>query len=577
MLQTAIFNEPESLRQLGFEDREEINVILHLICSINEAISQTNSQTAFAKLKERVEHLPNGLLILFNNCLGLKKNKQTLIEWIRAIPEHTAIYYISNQYQHFIEFIFTTKGIDIDVNYKDENGQGVIQALFEKQTLCPNDYLVYFLQRGYQIERKDRETMRDRCGRETYKMYATLSRLAFSLYRQERADLIAELFHSTDHFIKLIYIIESFLSDKADYFAYKTNVWLCIANNAITNYQDYWIFIEAAIRECGRWEEIYRENSFQTKYNTIDRNATLKWKSKIQYEILCRLYPQLEVPAIHIEKQQEIITSYEYADSLFEESDLTKMLTVLSINIEKQRPVWGYKHIEGDTTEEKVYSLWNTLSHEVFFDALLYLSKFKYSYTILNQLKKHAETDLRDILYNNPEIQFKIQRGLEAGKISNLDFRFLLWDLGYRHDTIQGWRERGAKTSIRQMELYCMDRLCNNHSIGNLKEIMGSDIIHTICLIEAIKNNHLFFTEKSWKSYMNSTRGAGQNHPTYKYWRYIDVALDGYLTENGKSMREYLLQKEPGIKLEKSNATVEVDSDLYRALSILYPEIISTF
>lgn len=577
MLQTVIFDDPASLKQLGFEDRDEANVISHLLDSINEATSISNNESAFAELKKRVESLHIGLRRLFNNCLGLKENKHTFIEWIRAIPEITTSYYTARQYQNFIAFICTTRSIELDINYKDENGQGVIQALFEKKTYCTNDYLVYFLQRGYQIDRKDRETMRDNCERETYKMYATLSRLASNLYRQERTDLIAELLHSTDHFVKLIYIIESFLFDKPEYFGYTTNVWLCIANNAITNYQDYWIFIEAALRKSGKWEEVYRENSFQTKYNTIDQKAILQWKSQIQYEILCRLYPQLEVPAIQIERQQKVITPYEYANSLFEESELTKILKSLSINIEGQRPVWGYKHIEGETAKEKVHSLWNNLSHETFFDALLYLSDTKASYTILYLLEEYAETDLRHTLYNNPEIQFKIQRGLEAGKISNLDFRLLLWKLGYRHNTIQGWRERGTKTSSEQVALYCMDRLCNDDSIGDLKEIMSSDIIRTICLIEAIKNNHLFFTEKSWKSYINSTRGASQNHPLYKYWGYIDIALDSFRMGNGKSMREYLLQKEPGIRLEKSNATIEVDSDLYRALSVLYPEIFSTF
>lgn len=580
MLQTVIFNDPESLKKLGFENRDEINTILNLIYSINKAISQSNNRVAFAELKECVNILPSKLLKLFNNCLELNTNKQLLIEWIRTIPEPKidGVFNVTMefQYHNFIAFIFTTKGIELDVNYKDEGGQGIIQALFEKKTFYTNDYLSYFLQRGYQIDRKDRESMRDRCEKEVYKMYATLSRLALNLYKQDRTDLIPELFHSVDRFVKLIYIIESFVSNNSAYFAYKTNVWLCIANNAITNYKDYWIFIEAALKKSGRWEELYKENSFRIRYDAIDKNEVLKWKSQKEYEILCSIYPQLEVPAIHIEKKEEVVSSYEYVDLLFEESELTDVLKKLSVFIEKQLPVWGYKHIEGQTAEEKVYSLWNTLSHEAFFDALFYLSNVKASYIILYQLKKFVEIDLRDVLYNS-EVYLKLQRGLETGRISNLHFRLLLWELGYRYDNIQSWQKRGCKTSIQQMELYCLDRLCNNDSIGDMKEIMGNDVIRTFCLIEAIKNNHLFFTEKSWKSYINSTRGAGLNHPLNKYWGYIDIAFDGCHLGNGKSMREYLLQKEPGIRLEKSTETIDVKSDLYTSLSILYPEIYKHF
>lgn len=89
----------------------------------------------------------------------------------------------------------------------------------------------------------------------------------FTLYKQGRPDLIMELFNSVDSFIKSIYTIESLLTGNSAYFNYKINVWLCIVNNAITNYRNYWIFCEAALKECGRWEELYRIDSF--KENTI--------------------------------------------------------------------------------------------------------------------------------------------------------------------------------------------------------------------------------------------------------------------------------------------------------------------
>ena len=201
---------------------------------------------------------------------------------------------------------------DQNINNKDENGNGVIQKLFKNAPCNISDYLVLFLQYGYQITCKDRETIRDKCEYEVYKKYATLSRLSFTLYKQGRPDLIMELFNSVDSFIKSIYTIESLLTGNSAYFNYKINVWLCIVNNAITNYRNYWIFCEAALKECGRWEELYRIDSFKEKYDTVDRKEVLEWENLKQYEILRLLYPKLEVPNICI--KDKVVSLYEEAN-----------------------------------------------------------------------------------------------------------------------------------------------------------------------------------------------------------------------------------------------------------------------
>lgn len=62
--------------------------------------------------------------------------------------------------------------------------------LFNKNSRksSPHSFLVLFLQHGYQITRKDRETIRDKCEYVVYKKLATLSRLSFTLYEQGRPD-----------------------------------------------------------------------------------------------------------------------------------------------------------------------------------------------------------------------------------------------------------------------------------------------------------------------------------------------------------------------------------------------------
>lgn len=458
-----------------------------------------------------------------------------------------------------------------NINNKDENGAGVIQFLFEKTPYNIDDFLVLFLQHGYRITRKDRETIRDKCEYEVYKKLATLSKLSFTLYERGHSDLITELFNSIDSFIKSIYTIESLLSNTPVYFEYKTNVWLCIANNAITNYRDYWIFCEAALKKCGKWEEIYKISSFKAIYDTIDKNALLEWENQNQYEILRLLYPQLEVPDIYIKAKK--VSLYEQANSIFEKSELSDTLSALGYAIRRQRPVWGCNDIKGRTAEEKVFSLWNTLPHDTFLIALLCLSDSGDSHVILEQLKEYARTDVIDTLYS-PEIHSKLQIGLEAGKVRNLDFLFLLWELGYRYHTHQEWQVHGNITSTEQMKLYCLDKFYDMSLDIDLKEIMNSIVFRAICMVEAIKTNDLFCTDTpNWKSYINGVRGATLQHPLNQYWGYIDMAFDAYHFTDGRSMRSYISQKEPGIKLEKGSENIEINSNLYKALSVMYPEV----
>ena len=235
--------------------------------------------------------------------------------------------------------------------------------------------------------------------------------------------------------------------------------------------------------------------------------------------------------------------------------------------------MWGHNDIKGKTAEEKVNSLWNTFPHDSFLEALFYLSDSGDSYIILNQLKKYGKSYILVLLYNS-EICPKLRIGLEAGKVRNLDFLLLLWELGYRFHTFQEWQENNKLTSIEQMKLYCLDRFYGNNLDIDLKEIMDSIVLRTICMVEAIKSNNLFCTDTpNWKSYINGVRSSTLQHPLNKYWGYIDMAFDAFHFTDGRSMRSYLSQNEPGIKLEKGCENIDINSNIYKALSILYPKV----
>ena len=78
---------------------------------------------------------------------------------------------------------------DQNINNKDENGNGVIQKLFKNAPCNISDYLVLFLQYGYQITCKDRETIRDKCEYEVYKKYVDeyYRTLAMGIYNLQYA------------------------------------------------------------------------------------------------------------------------------------------------------------------------------------------------------------------------------------------------------------------------------------------------------------------------------------------------------------------------------------------------------
>lgn len=181
-------------------------------------------------------------------------------------------------------------------------------------------------------------------------------------------------------------------------------------------------------------------------------------------------------------------------------------------------------------------------------------------------------SEIRDAIHA-PNTLHKLQTGLEVGKIYHPEFLLLLWELGYRHKKTEDWQKDNSLTNTTKMRLYCLDKLFDNTLNIDLKEILTSSIIQAVCLIEDIRNNRITFTNHpNWKSRINSIRSAS-NHPLNNYWGYIDMALDNFHTKEGQSMRTYLCQKEPGIKLDNKEETIVKETNLYKALTILYPDI----
>lgn len=76
-----------------------------------------------------------------------------------------------------------------------KNGHSIIQEFINNYPYGVQD-LIKLLECGYQITYEDRKIMKEQFPTDTYKYYATFSRLAFKLYQEGQAELITTLITS---------------------------------------------------------------------------------------------------------------------------------------------------------------------------------------------------------------------------------------------------------------------------------------------------------------------------------------------------------------------------------------------
>ena len=76
-----------------------------------------------------------------------------------------------------------------------KNGHSIIQEFINNYPYGVQD-LIKLLECGYQITYEDRKIMKEQFPTDTYKYYATFSRLAFKLYQEGHAELITSLITS---------------------------------------------------------------------------------------------------------------------------------------------------------------------------------------------------------------------------------------------------------------------------------------------------------------------------------------------------------------------------------------------
>lgn len=451
--------------------------------------------------------------------------------------------------------------------------KGVMHKLIEQRQPCEIDFWIFLLQYGYEITREDCRVL-NAIGWESYKWRATQLRLAHRLYEQNRGDLIPQLFLNKNGVINTAFVLEALEKDYPQYFNYRNNPWQNIANNAIQNYKRHWPFIEAAYKKHNKWEQIVANESFRKKHEQLDLADIMKQMALDEYTIFRLAYPDLEVPELlpDTDRMNEEPDIHQLANRLFCETELSRTLYSLCLNVEKQQMPWGFKDIQGESAEDKIYSLWRTHSQREFYGAMFKLAGGDRGYTLLNCLVGFLDGDEKAFIeqLHSADILSMFQIGLESGRIYNQPFLMKVWEMGYRHYTNKSWNDCKRTNPLVSARLFCLDNLSGSHIPDNLLE---SEMLRIICMIESIKTNELFFTDTpNWKAYINGVRGSRPERLLNRFWGYIDIALDVYRHTGGMTMREYLKKKEPGIRLEKC-ISPEEDIEFIQVLKVLYPEV----
>lgn len=163
---------------------------------------------------------------ILNRKLCLKgkitNGKPPLITWIDEAKKYDA---------SFLEFILTTKEIELDINTTDNVDRTPLQAIFQNDAIYKTLPILALFQAGYKLTENDSLTLTELM--EQQRITDTDFHILKIYNDLTNRDLVPVAYH----FSKLLFIIESARQDKLITFNFTGNKWVSFANNAI---QYYW-------------------------------------------------------------------------------------------------------------------------------------------------------------------------------------------------------------------------------------------------------------------------------------------------------------------------------------------------
>lgn len=221
---------------------------------------------------------------ILNRKLCLKgkitNGKPPLITWIDEAKKYDA---------SFLEFILTTKEIDLDINTTDNVDRTPLQAIFQNDAIYKTLPILALFQAGYKLTENDSLTLTELM--EQQRITDTDFHILKIYNDLTNRDLVPVAYR----FSKLLFIIESARQDKLITFNFTGNKWVSFANNAIQYYSEYWEYIELAFKRFGLWEKLIQLDTKATFQKKVEQFYSDMPEQKYDFdEVFKDLYPEFE-------------------------------------------------------------------------------------------------------------------------------------------------------------------------------------------------------------------------------------------------------------------------------------------
>lgn len=255
------------------EERIQIEQATELATSIIEQIKVAKARNSlyFDDISTRISKLSEIELKILNDTLEISK-KPAFSQWLK-----------NSQNPQFILFLLKCKKIDLDVNLGFE-GKSPFQILHENPALYHESTMKEMLIRGYKLTDEDKESVKSQ--QDDFIIYGIAEKL-------ELDSDIDQIFNSKTN--KLIFIIESMRRGKIINSGFKPDDWLAFGNNLVQHYNDYWDYLENALRHFGIWRKIIELDKKTTFQNRVDLLRFNFPKQKTDFKILFdKIYPELK-------------------------------------------------------------------------------------------------------------------------------------------------------------------------------------------------------------------------------------------------------------------------------------------
>lgn len=219
-----------------------------------------------------------------NRKLSLKgkitNGKPPLIKWIDEAKKYDA---------SFLEFILTTKEIELDINTIDNIGRTPLQAIFQNDAIYKTLPILALFQAGYKLTENDNQTLTELMEQQR------ITDTDFHILKIYNSLTNRDLVPVAYRFSKLLFIIESARQDKLITFNFTGNKWVSFANNAIQYYSEYWEYIELAFKRFGLWDKLIKLDTKATFQKKVEQFYSDMPEQKYDFdEVFKDLYPEFE-------------------------------------------------------------------------------------------------------------------------------------------------------------------------------------------------------------------------------------------------------------------------------------------